>query len=158
YSVTQNAISRSESISDAGARVFQYINVNGVQSVSLYGAIGTMVKPIETRIGLFVNSYFNKNVAYINNQKNNTNNNVYGLGVNINKDIAKLLSFNHSTAINYNNVQSTLNTNNTQNFWTMNHNTGLTVELPYDIDFAINSRIDLRQKTDRFKDNNSVVY
>ncbi len=157
---TQNDITRTETFDGDGKRYYQYINVNGNYSFNFWGGYGFKLKKIDAGLRINANlsgSHYN---SFINGQKNTSDNNSYGIGLDFDKDWKKgdkdVVSFSIGPSIDYNDNRATVSTIS-QSYWTADINADFFAELPWKLQLRSEAWYNLRQKTDVFTSNNNVL-
>ncbi len=156
FSLTDNAISRAETIDDVGRRTYQYINVDG--NYSMWGYMGTGRK--FAKINLNVGVYLSTNLRHINNvinaTTNKSDNNSYSIGMNFNYNSEdEKISIGYEPEVSYNDNRSTINTQTTS-FWTTEHSFNASYQLPLKFEIGTDINWYIRQKTSVFDQNNNV--
>lgn len=160
-STLKNGITTNETTATSGdsigKRTYQFINLNGNFNGYSGGGYNWKVKKLDVsfRIG------FNLNVSRLNNIVNNlrnvTNNNSYGLDFSIYKFKEKKFDFNYYSTINYNTSLSSIQPGKTTNYFTQNHNIYLNYTLPHKFEFNTNVSANFRQRISIFDQNNNVT-
>lgn len=153
--VVDDDISRAETINAGGKRIYQYVNIDGNYSGWAYGGFGKDLRKLNLRVGVNLNANISRRNNIVNGQKNRSDNNSYGVGLNINYDKEKLLDIYYGPSINYNSNNSTINTTVT-NYWSFNQDLNVSVQLP--LKFEIGTEIEwyIRQQVTAFDRNNDV--
>ncbi len=161
FTTVSNAISTNETTATTGdtigKRTFQYINLNGNYNGYSGGTYNMNLSKLDLDISFGFNVNVSRYNSIVNNQKNRTDNNSYGLDVGINKSKENKFDFNFSSSVTYNRSVSTINKANTTNFFTQRHSLYANLTLPYK--FELNSDVtgEFRQKVNAFDQNNNVV-
>ncbi|MGN6181293.1 MAG: outer membrane beta-barrel protein, partial [Mucilaginibacter sp.] len=103
YNNTLNAIVNS-TVTENGKNTIQYVNLHGETPYNYYfwGNIGDKIKPIDTYVGLRLNSNANVSYSYINNELDQASSHTYGAELNIQKVVEKKYDFYLNAGPNYN--------------------------------------------------------
>ena len=155
FNLVNDAISRAQTISNNGQIVHQYVNVNGNYNSWMYGGLGKDIKKLNLRAGFSVNANFGRVVSYVNGQQNISNNNNYGLRLNLDYDKDKVCNISFVPGIFYNQNTATLNTQQT-NYWSFEHRLEGNVTLPFRFEIGTDIRWYLRERVAQFDNNNNV--
>lgn len=155
-SLTQNDISRSETIDAFGRRVYQYINVDGNFTAQLWGGVGQEFKKTKgLRAGLWLSAGINRTNNFINGLKNENLNNNYTLGIQASYAKDEKFDISYQPSFGYFQNKATISSQQT-NYWTFNQELNVSVELPYKMVVGTDINWENRQKTAIFDKNNSV--
>ncbi len=99
-----------------GSTKTQPLNTNGNLNLNFYGGFGKKLKKLKTRVGLNINTGFNRSVNFVNNQKSISDNTSLGLNFNLNKEKSKKYDISIGYNPNYNNQNISLSNINTKYF------------------------------------------
>lgn len=156
FTFTQNAIVSNQNTDETGKTIYQYTNTNG--NYNGYAGLGYFKKL--TKLNANMNAGFNINAnrysSFINNEKNITNNNSFGINAGFSKEKEKKYNINYYANVDYNISRSSINPELKTNYITQSHNLGLTVYLPWKLEVNNDLNANLRQKTSLFDANNNV--
>jgi hypothetical protein len=162
FGLTQDAISRTQTIDNEGRRVYQYINVNGNYNASLYSQISWKV----TKHNLLFNASPNIRTTHDNNMvngvRNESNNNSFTLRFGLTKDWAKkdkqLASISINPEFTYNDNHSSISIY-TSSYWSSGISGSGYVTLPWKLQVNSTVQANLRQRLPQFdKDVNVVLW
>ena len=156
FTTTDNAISMAQTIDSNRARTYQYINVNGIYSYSVWSHYSMKIKAIDSDIGIGLGVYGSRNVSYINSQQNITNNYSPNINYSISKHKEKKYGIGLWGRFSYNTASASINKTAEANYWTANLSPWLNITLPWKIEINMDAQIDLRQKTNVFDQNNNT--
>lgn len=154
-SFVQDDISRMETITTGGQRIYQYVNIDGNYNGNMYGGYGFEIKKIDLRININGSINTNQTYNFINGVKNRSLNNTFSLGIDFNYDKEDKFNLTYNPSVSYNQNTATINTNNT-NYWTLSNDFDGSVELPYSIQIGSNVNWMMRQKIAAFDQQNNV--
>ncbi len=155
FTIVNDDISRSETIDASRIRRYQYVNVDGNYNGYLYAGIGTEIKKIDLRVNVNVNASVGRNNTFINNIKNESNNNSFTLGLDFDKDEEDKFDMGFNPSISYNSNTSSVNATTT-NFFTYQIDYDITVQLPFKFEVSTEVNWNIRQKVAAFDGNNNV--
>ncbi|TAL43665.1 MAG: hypothetical protein EPN92_09855, partial [Chitinophagaceae bacterium] len=156
FNIRQNAIVTSQVIEAGGKRTSQYVNTNGNYNFWFSGSYGFKVKKPELNISIRTGASGGKNVSFVNNLKNISNNVRYNIGTNFYRYKQDKYNFSYGNNFSWNRNQSSISTaKNT--FWTQNHNFGVDIYLKKKWEFGSDLNIEIREKVDAFDRNNNVM-
>ncbi|HTM67403.1 MAG TPA: outer membrane beta-barrel protein [Flavipsychrobacter sp.] len=150
-----DAISQSQTTSNDGRSVYQYINVNGNYNSWAYGGYGKTFQKLNLRVGAGLSASLSHITNYINGIKNESSNNRYELSIPINYDKEKVCDISYRPVLIYNQNTATINTNAT-NYWSLEHNFDGSVELPLKFQIGTEVQWYIRQQVAQFDQNNDA--
>lgn len=156
FTITDNAIARSEFVDGFGNRTSIYVNVDGNYSGYAGGGIGKRITKFDASLGVNFNTSINRNQNFVNGQRNVNDNNRYSVGINgdyTTKDEKFELDLNVDYA--YNDNKATINTQATS-YWTIENSLEMRYELPWNMEVGTDFNWYIRQKTAVFDRNNNV--
>jgi hypothetical protein len=154
YNIRQNAIVTSQVI-DAGKRTSQYVNTNGNSNFWFNASYGFKLKKPEMNLSIRTGASGSKNVSFVNNLENKSNNIRYNIGTNLYRYKENKFNLSYGNNFSWNrNVSSISTTRST--FWTQNHNFGFDIYIKKKWEFGSDLNIELREKVDAFDLNNNV--
>jgi hypothetical protein len=155
FTVTDNDISRSETISRSGFRTYQYINVDGNFSGNFWGGIGREFKKPNIEVGVNIGGSISRRNTFVNGVKNLSDNNSFNFGLDFDKDEDKKYELSYNPSISF--VRNSASVNqSTTNYITFSQSFDATVQLPHHFEIASDIQWDLRQKVAAFDRNNNV--
>ena len=155
---TDNAIVTNNATSvDSGKTTVQYTNVNG--NYNSYTGMGfyCKLKKIDMRFGTSFNLNMSRYNSFVNNKKNTTDNVAPGADLWFRKEKEKKYNISYSLRYNYNITSSSLQPGLNNNYWTMEHNIDINIQLLWKLEFNQNIEISLREKTAMYDKNTNVV-
>ncbi|WP_276132745.1 TonB-dependent receptor [Polluticoccus soli] len=154
--LTDNAISRTDSVNDRGVRTYQYVNVDGNYSAWQNLWFGSSIKKYHLYWHVYVNNSINHNISYVNNQRNESDNNRYSVGTELQYETKdEKFSASIGPSVAYNDFRSTINTANAS-YWSMEHEFNIKYEFPLKFEVASDINWFIREKTEVFTSNNNV--
>src|SRR5699024_9078351 len=125
-----------------------------------YGGYGFKIKKLDLSARVNGNVNFSNANTYVNGQRNNSKNNSYSIGVNLDKDWKKgdksIAGFNAGPDFSYNDNRSSISTYTTS-YWSVQIDADGYVELPWKLTARTSVVYNLREQTDIFSANNNVV-
>jgi len=157
YSATNNAIVTSQFTNDStGKTIYKFINSDGNYSTSFYTGYSRALKKIDLRVNVGLNGSFSRYNNYINDIKNETKNNSYGVRWGLGKYVDKKYSIWYNGNLNYNFSKSSVNTAVKNNYWIQTHRLYFNIQLPLKFEFNTDIEYTIREKTQLFSSNNNV--
>jgi hypothetical protein len=156
YNLTADDISRSESIDEAGRRVYQYVNVDGNQSGWFYAGIGTKIPKTDMRVSLNSNASVARRTSLVNGIRNESRNNSYGVGLGLDWDKDKKFNLSAKADADYNQNTATISTLSAS-YWIGTAKLEGSVTLPWKMEIGSEVNYALRQKTASFDQNTNMV-
>ncbi|HVW60172.1 MAG TPA: TonB-dependent receptor, partial [Puia sp.] len=152
YSFTENAIS-SDVLDTLGKRTNRSINVDGNNNYS--GYLGYNFKWRKPKLDFYIFSNFNHstNVSVINHVQNTTTSGSYTLGGRVYKSKDKKYDVSIEPAATYTDSRSSVNTQQPVRYWTWSIQPAFDVYLPLKFQVHADAQINLREKTDAFRNN-----
>jgi hypothetical protein len=154
--LTDDDISRSETIDSNRVRRYQYINVDGNYNGWAYGGWGRQIRKLDMRVGFWGNVNVGRYINYVNGLRNESNNNSFSLSLDINYDKEKKCNIGLQPGITYNNNTASVN-NSSTNYFTYNINLDGNVQLPYKFEIGTDVTWNIREKVGAFDNNNNVI-
>lgn len=157
YTIQDNAITRAENIDAVGRRTYQYINVDGNYSAYAGGGIGKRVNKINGRVGGNFNVSFNRTNNFVNNVKNVSDFNRYGISLSASTETKdEKFEIQIRPGISYNDNKATISTRTTS-YWQMDHSIEVEYELPWKMEIETDATWSIREQTTVFDRNNNVL-
>jgi len=157
YSQTNNAIVTSQYTNDTtGKTIYRYINSNGNSNSSLNVGYSRTLKKLDLRVRMSLDANFSKISNFINDVKNDTRNNAYGIRWGAGKYVDKKYSFYYYAGITFNISKSSVNSTINNNYWVQNHGLYFNIQLPKKFEFNTDIDYNIREKTALFTSNNNV--
>ncbi len=158
FSTTENAIVTSSVVDySSGKTVSQYINSKGNYNYYSNFGYNMKLKKLDMNLSAGLNINGSNYNNFINNLKNTTTNNNYGINAQLYKEKEKKYNFSYRVNVNYTESNSSINSSVKTNYWTHDHNLGLNLTLPKRFEFNTDVDASFRQKTDLFTKNNNVI-
>ncbi len=155
FNMVDNAISTEQWLNGPVYNT-RYINVDGNYSADWYGGYHFKLKKPEVNIGLSFNGENSMGNNIVNGRTNVSSNNSYSFGPNFNYEKEDHYEFSWNPGITYNNNRSTVNAMPV-NYWVLENTLNAVVQLPADFEVGSSANIMLRQRTEVFTTNNSIV-
>jgi len=155
FTLVDNDISQSQTVSDNFIRTYQYVNVDGNYNSYLYGGWGRNIRKLNMRAGLNVNGNLSRNNSYVNGIKNTNNNKGLSLGINTSYSKDSLCDIDLNFDVNYNSNVASINQAHT-NYFTYSTRLNISFELPKKFEIGTDINWDIRQKIASFDNNNNV--
>lgn len=155
FNVVDDDISRSETITDGGARIYQYKNVDGNYNGFAYGGYGWTLRRLDMRVGLNGSVNVGRTITFVNGERNENHNNTYSLGVSANYDKEKKFNISYNPRVSYANNSASVNGTRT-NFWTLTNDLEASFQLPWKFEVGTGVEWNLRQRVAQFERNNSI--
>ncbi|HRO42624.1 MAG TPA: TonB-dependent receptor [Flavipsychrobacter sp.] len=155
FTFVKDDISRSEMITDGGARIYQYINVNGNYNGWAYGGYGWNFRKLDLRFGFNGNINVGRTITYVNGVRNENNNNTYSLGVGLNYDKEKKFNLSYNPRVSFSNNTASIN-QSTTNYWTLTNEFDANIQLPWKFEIGTEVEWNLRERVAEFDQNNSI--
>lgn len=152
YSFTENAISNNV-LDSLGKRASQSINVDGTNSYSGYMGYNFKWKKPGLNFYVFSNFNHNSNVSIINHIQNTTNSGNYTFGFSVYKSKDKKYEAAIRPSATYTDSRSSVNTQKPVRYWTYSLRPEFDVYLPLKFQIHADADVNIRQKTDAFRDN-----
>ncbi len=160
-STLKNGITTNETTATSGdsigKRTYQFINLNGNYNGYSGGGYNWKIKKLDASIRIGFNLNVSRLNNIVNNLRNVTNNNSYGLNFSIYKYKEKKFDFNYYSSVNYNTSLSSIQPDKKTNYFTQNHNIYLNYTLPYKFEVNTNVNASFRQRISIFDKNNNIV-
>jgi len=153
---TNDAITRTQTISPNGQIIYRYDNVNGNYNGWVYAGYGKDIKKLNLRAGFGINANLGQTNTFLNGLKNKLNNNSFTLSLNIDYDKEKVCNISYRPSATYSQNTSNLNTSNTS-YWTYENRLEGDVMLPFKLEIGTDVRWNIRQKVTAFDNNNNVL-
>jgi hypothetical protein len=134
------------------------VNVNGNYSVSGWIDYSRKVKGLKgVNINPGINFSKNRNVNFIDGDKNVNNSYNFSGNFNISYNIQKVLYTNLRPSISYNHSKSSLRPDVITKYWSQSYDFQASLVLPWKLEFGTDIGAQFRQKTAAFPKNNNVV-
>ena len=157
YSFTQNSIVSSMLYGQYNKSQFQYVNVNGTNSMYAFAGYNRSFfkRKLRTGVNLNFSHYINKNI--VNSIENITNTNSIGVSPTIFFDKTDKFSLSIRSSINFS--SSIANTGNTtsRNTWSHNHNVSGSVYLPWKLELSTEASMNFQPYNATFKSSMSII-
>ncbi|MBV9987895.1 MAG: TonB-dependent receptor [Chitinophagaceae bacterium] len=150
YSTTENAITNASTVDSVGRRVNQAINVNGNYNINASASYGFDLVP-SLNIGLNAGPRKSRNVSFVNNLKNITDNKGWSIGMYSGYWADKWINFWMNINANYTSSTSSIRPDVATNYWT--YNTYSNVQLKFKkikLYIDMNLEANIYQKTAAF--------
>lgn len=161
FNTVSNAITTNETVStsvdSAGFRTYQFINVNGNYSGSLYGGYNFKITKLDLRMNFGFDMNVNHRNNVINKQKNASDNTSYGVNFGIDKFKEKKYNVYYYSNFSYNHSVSSVRNNLKTQYYTHNHNLFLNITLAKKFEFNSSINANFRQRLTAADENNNVV-
>lgn len=158
FSTTENAIVTSSVVDySSGKTVSQYINSKGNYNYYSNFGYNMKLKKLDMNVSAGLNINGSNYNNFINNLRNTTTNNNYGINAQLYKEKEKKYNFSYRVNVNYTESNSSINSSVKTNYWTHDHNLSLNLTLPKRFEFNTDVDASFRQKTDLFTKNNNVI-
>jgi len=152
YSFTENAI-MSDVLDTLGKRTSRSINVDGTNSYSGYLGYNFKWRKPGLNFYAFSNFNHNNNVSVINHIQNKTNSNSYTFGFSVYKSREKKYEAAIRPSATYTDSRSSVNIQQPVKYWTWSIHPEFDVFLPLKFQVHADADINLREKTDAFRNN-----
>lgn len=156
YSFTQNAISQTQNVDEAGRRTYQSINVDGNMRGGLWLHYGFKINPLKLNVNLGGSANYNRNNSMINGLKNISNNLAYGPSVGMYFYSDTLLNLSYSINPNYNRNTTSIRPDVVTDYWSLNQSFNGSINLPLRFELGTEIEWFIRQKMDAQDQNNNV--
>ncbi len=157
FAFTQNAITQTETVDNAGRRIYQYTNVSGNYNGGLYAGYGYKIKPLNVTSNVRAGASYSHNSNYINQELNANTTQNYSLDLSFNYVKDTLLDFSYSATSTYNINNTSIRKDISNNFWSVQQEADLSINLPFDLRLATSAQWQLRPKIDETDKNNSLI-
>lgn len=133
YSNTANAIVQSDAVTPYGTRISTPVNADGVHSIFGNAAYGFGLKKLHSRIELGTSFSSNKNIAFVNGQRNVVTS--ANIGPNVSYHFSKddKIDIDVTAAFSFNNAKYSLQPALNTNYMRQNYGIDLTNYLPWNI-------------------------
>ncbi|MFM6945306.1 MAG: outer membrane beta-barrel protein [Bacteroidota bacterium] len=155
FNQTNDGISTSDSITNAGRRFSKYINVDGNYAANFWGGMGKKIDRLHLTVGFNLNGAINNRNNYVNGLKNASKNNSFGFGVDLNYDKEDKFNLSLNPSIDYNANTSSIGNNNI-NYVSFQLDFNGNVTLPHHFELGSDFNWFLRQETAVFKNGNNI--
>jgi len=155
FNFVNDDISRAETITDGGARIYQYTNVNGNYNGWAYGGYGWNIRKLDLRVGFNGNINVARTITFVNNERNENNNNHFGLGLNLNYDKEKKFNISYDPEASFTSNTASIN-KSTTNYWTFTNEIDANFTLPWKFEIGTEVEWNLRERVAEFDRNNSI--
>ena len=157
FSFTDNAFVQSSHLFNGGARTYQTVNADGVFNINFYSNYGFKIKGFSWRNGIGPTFSIRRNVELVNDKKNVTTTRAYGFEISTNTYKAEQYNVWISANMNWNDSKATVSSRATADYWSINLNGNLSKTIAKKFDIGSDISLQMRQKDDRFPDNNSFT-
>jgi hypothetical protein len=157
FSLTQNAITQTETVDSVGRRVYQYTNIGGNYNGGAYMGYGYKIKPLNLSSNIRAGGSYTHNSNFINQQLNVNTAQNYSLDLSFNYVKDTLLDISYAIASTYNINNSSIRQDISNNFWSMQQQLDAAITLPFDIRISTSALWQLRPKIDENDKNNSLI-
>ncbi|MDB4919532.1 outer membrane beta-barrel protein [Mucilaginibacter sp.] len=156
-SLQSNAIVTNNFTDSLGRTVYKYINANG--NYNLNSGFNYSINIGKLNMNLNTGLNFNKSnyVNVINDKNNVTDNNTIAINLGINQDSEKIYNLYYFGTLSYNMSTSSIRSDIQTKYWTQDHSLGLTLLLPWKLEFNNELQASLQQKTVMFNSNNNII-
>jgi hypothetical protein len=161
FTTVSNAITTNERISvspdSAGFRTYQFVNVNGNYTIFGGGGYNFKLKKLDMNMDFGFNINRNHTNTVVNNRKNVSDNNSYGLNMGLYKYKEKKYNFNYYANISYNTSVSSVRPDVKTNYYQHTHN--INANATFLKKFEINSTVqgNFRERLTAADVNNNVI-
>ncbi len=156
FTITDNAITRAQTVDTVGNRRSQYVNIDGNYNGYAGGGIGKRITKYNASVGANFNTNISRNNNFVNNVKNVTNNNSYTVGVDADYETKnEKFEVGIDVSFTYNDNKSDINTQTTS-YWSTNYGFDARYELPWKMEIGTDFNWYIREKTAVFDRNNNV--
>jgi len=158
FTATQNDFS-SMNILDlsTGKKITMPVNVDGNYRSNGWFGYETKIKKLGIYVGLSGDFNYNHNTNYIGDLKNENNSYMVGLGPTIRYRKDKKFELWINTGFNHNVSKTSLRSDMTTKYWTMEHYIDMTAYLPWKLEIGSSAEINIRQRTSVFDKNNNSI-
>lgn len=157
FSISQNAITQTESVDSVGRRIFQYININGNYNGGAYVGYGYKIKPLNMNSSIRAGGNYSRSANYINQELNVNTGQNYSLDLSLNYVKDTLLDISYNIISSYNINNSSIRQDISNEFWSVQQQVDLSLTLPLNFRFSTSAVWMLRPKTDETDKNNSLI-
>jgi hypothetical protein len=161
FTTVSNAITTNEFTATTGdtvgKRTYQFINVNGNYNGYASGGYNFKSTKLDISFSFGLNANFSHNNNVINNIKNASDNNSYGINFSVYRYKENKYNIQYYSSFNYNNTISSVKSNFKTNYYTHNHNLRMNVTLLKKWEFNSNVSASFRQQLTANDQNNNVV-
>jgi hypothetical protein len=133
------------------------VNTNGIYNLNLYANYGLKITKSKLDFGFGPNIFFNRNIDFINDIKNITNNASYGIRVNLSKYVQNKYNFYISPQFSYNRSEATVNKSANASYWQISSWANATVTLPKNFELTTDMNVQIREKDPRFSQSSNYT-
>ena len=127
YSVINNAIVNSDSISNVGQRITKPVNANGVYNIFALIEKGFRIKALATRLSLGTNVMYNHNINFINSQLEQTGNTSFIPKFSAEYSYKELIDLSFTARLNFNHVKYSIESQLNDNYLKQQYNADATL-------------------------------
>jgi hypothetical protein len=156
FSATDNAFVQSSRIDyTTGKRTYQTINTDGVYTLNFYSQYNFSIKNTQLKAGVgpIINLY--KNIEFINNEKNITQRNNFGLSTSIRQYVAEKFSFGINNEFAINKSTATVNAAANAEYWSLETYIDGSINITKKMILESSLNAQYRQKDPRFPTRNN---
>ncbi len=157
FTFMDNAITTANTVESSGKRTYQSVNANGVYNYWSYIGYHFKLSPSNIRLSLNANASGGRMINFINDDRNTTYNNSYGISPGISYYVQDKGSANLQGSINYNTSVSSVNQDIKTNYWLYTLRFDLYKSLPFKMEINTDGNLNFRQQTSVFDQNRNAI-
>ncbi len=157
FSLSQNAITQTETVDSVGRRVSQYVNIDGNYNGGAFVGYGFKIKPLNVNSSIRAGGNYFRTNNYINQELNANTGQNYSLDLSLNYIKDTLLDIGYTMTGSYNINKSSIRKDISNDFWSVQQQLDGAITLPFDFRISTSALWLLRPKTDENDKNNSLI-
>ncbi len=157
FSLTQNEITTSYNIDQAGRRVSQYVNTDGNYSAQVFGVLSSKIPKSDWRLGTGPVLAFYRYSSFVNGLNNITNTANLAWRIKLDNHKQKSHDFTFVVQPSYRSSKSTISKVAKNGYWGSTFSMDGSVQLPLKFEIGTDFDFEIREKTAAFNSTNNVL-